>query len=178
MIARLMARRLVLRDDRGLTVIEVVIASTLSLVILMGAFQLLDSGTRHERGQQARHSALLELRGAMTRMSKDVRQALSIEPSSTRTRLDMQGLVLGAQHQIVFELTGGKLVRKVDGASVGTPLASDVTSTAVFCYDPPDCVLATPSVEPTSIRISIAREPEVFSGGPITLATDVELRNI
>jgi CheY-like chemotaxis protein len=56
-----------LRCERGFTVVEVAIGSALAMIVMWSLFSLLDSGTRNERGQQARYTALLELREATTR---------------------------------------------------------------------------------------------------------------
>ncbi len=170
-----MIRRL--RDDRGVGIIELVVASAIFIILLLPVLSLLDSGTKTERANQARHVALVDLRTAMTRITKDVRQALSLDPSSTRTKLDMETIVAGIEHRIVFELTAGTLTRALDGGAPA-PLARKVSSTQIFCYDPPDCTLTAPPEDPSAVRVDIALEPEVFSGGPITLATDVDLRNI
>ena len=197
---RTLARRALTRivgEDSGLSVIELIIASTLSMVILLSALMAVDSGTRTERGQQARNEALLDARAAMTRMTKETRQALSLATSSTRTKIDMQTLVGGDAYHVVYELTAGRLVRKSCAEPAATPscalptsseeLATRVTAvnpgppastTSVFCYDPPVCAMPAPLGHPRSVRISMGIEPEVLSGGPITLATDVKLRNI
>jgi type II secretory pathway component PulJ len=166
-----------LRREEGITVIELLVASSIFIILLLPVLSLLDSGTRTERANQVRHDALVDLRGAMTRITKDVRQALSIDPASSKTMLDMTTIVSGSDHRIVYQLTGSTLTRSIDGGTPGA-LAENVTSTEVFCYDPPDCALTAPPDDPSAVRVAIALEPVVFSGGPLTLATDVELRNI
>jgi type II secretory pathway component PulJ len=166
-----------LREEDGVGMIELLVAAAIFIILLLPVLSLLDSGTKTERANQARHEALLDLRSVMTRITKDVRQALTIDPASDRTKLDMETIVLGVEHRVVYQLTGGTVTRAVDGGAA-TLLAEKVTSAQIFCYDPPDCVLTAPPEDPTSVRVDIALEPEVFSRGPINLATDVELRNI
>ncbi|MEX0873746.1 MAG: prepilin-type N-terminal cleavage/methylation domain-containing protein [Actinomycetota bacterium] len=166
-----------LRREEGVTVIELMVATAIFMILLLPVLSLLDSGTRTERANQVRHDALVDLRGAMTRITKDVRQALSIDPASSKTKLDMTTIVGGVDRRVIYQLSGGTLTRSIDGGTPG-PLAERVTSTEVFCYDPPDCTLTAPPADPSSVRVAIALEPVVFSGGPLTLATDVELRNI
>lgn len=194
MIKRALGR--VVRDDTGVTVIELVIASTLAFIILLALFMTLDSATKNERGQQARTEAMIDVRQAMTRMTKETRQALSLSPTSTRTKIDMQTYVGGARNRVTYELVSGTITRKAcvepsatpscSLPTTGHPLASSViavnpgppaTTVSVFCYDPPICALPAPLSHPRSVRISMGIHPEVFSGGPITLATDVKLRN-
>jgi hypothetical protein len=169
------------RDDRGLSLLEVAMASGLFMVLLLAALSMLDSGTRVERTQQARHDALLELRSAMTRVSTDVRQAVVVRPESTTSRLTIETLRPGDAHWTVFELSGDELVKRSCSAlpctGTATPLASRVTS-APFCYDPPSCVSTTPTGPVSTIRISLTVQPEVSSATDMTLATDVQLRNV
>ena len=164
-----------LRDDGGMSLIELMVASVLFMVLLGAALQMLDSGTRSERAQQSRHSALVELRGAVGRITKELRQATSVSPASTTTRLDMTTLISGQPHAVVYEVTGGAMYRSMDGGPA-TEIASNVTTAPSFCYDPPDCV-AVGAAGPSMVRVTLALEPDVFSGGPITLATDIQLRN-
>ena len=166
-----------LQEDEGVGIIELMVASAIFIILLLPVMSLLDSGTKTERANQVRHEALLDLREAMTRITKDVRQALSIDPASDRTRLDMRTIVAGVERRVVYRLTGATVTRAVDGGGAAL-LAEKVTSTQIFCFDPPDCVLTAPPEDPSAVRVDIALEPEVFSRGPINLATDVELRNI
>lgn len=170
-----MRDRIRFSDERGTTLIELVITAAIFIVLLGAALQMLDTGTRSERAQQSRHDALVELRTAVSRVTKDARQALEIAPASTRTRLEMITLVGGAQHQVTYELVGGEVRRSIDGGAPAT-IATNVTVAQPFCYDPPDCVAAAPA-QPTMIRVTLALTPDVLSGGPITLATDIQLRN-
>jgi Tfp pilus assembly protein PilW len=173
-----------LRDERGTSLIELVIVSAVSLVILGAVLSMLESGTKTERGTEARHSALLALRGGLVRIDKDLRQATSVASTSTTSHLDICTYISGSPKHVVYDIASGTLTRKISSTdcagAVGTatPLVSHVTTTAAFCYDPPDC---SPTADPTAatkIRVTIAATPEVFSGGPITLATDIDLRNI
>ena len=54
-----------LRSDEGFTIVELMMVSVLSLIILFSAFALLDSATKTERGAQARFDAALGVRQAM-----------------------------------------------------------------------------------------------------------------
>lgn len=171
-----MRRPPLIRGDDGTSLVELMIVVTVLLVIIGSALQIFDSGTRTERAQQARHDALLDVRQALDRIAKDTRQATLIDPASTRNRLAVETTIDGVAHDIVFELVAGEIRRIVDGGAP-VPLADHVTSTDPFCYDPPEpCEAASPS-DPTMISVKLAVEPEVFSGGPIELKTDIQLRN-
>ena len=165
-------------DESGFTLIELVVASALSMVILFSVLSLLSSVTRVERATDAKHTVTLDLRQGMTEVTKALRQALDIDTTSDRSRLEMRTLVSGNEHLMVFDVLNGEF-RVTDTTSGGSArvIARNVASAQPFCYDPPDCVAASPS-SPSSVRITLAAAPEVQSSGPITFSTDVELRNI
>lgn len=164
-----------LRDEDGSSLIEVVAALAIFLVLLLAVLQVFDSATRAERTEQARHDALLEVRGAMGRITKDLRQATSISTSSTNDRIEMQTLIAGEPHQVVFDVVDGEVRRTIDDGGP-VPMADGVVTDAPFCFDPPDCLTTAP-VSPSIVRVTMEAEPEVFSRTPITLTTDVKLRN-
>jgi hypothetical protein len=170
-----------LSDECGLSMLEIVIASGLFMVLLTAVLTMLDSGTRTERAQQARHETLLELRDAMTEVSTAARQARAVMPESTRSRLVIETLRTGAERWTTFELVNGELLVRTCSTlpctSAGQPLTANVI-TGTFCYDPPGCVSSSPSGAISSIRISLAVQPTVASVSEIALSTDVELRNL
>jgi prepilin-type N-terminal cleavage/methylation domain-containing protein len=204
MIVRTFVRRVLarVRDDRGLTLIELLIATLLASVILLAAFSALEVGTKAEKGQQARHDAMLEIRQAMTRLTKDLRQATWIDPTSNHDALKMKTLMTEVTNPVAvtyqLQSLGGDLFelrRSVGGGpalSIVTNMVINTTSNPdpAFCYSyysagsPSECI---DSVNPdggrvpselTAIRITLAKDPEFNPGEPITLATDVELRNL
>jgi Tfp pilus assembly protein PilW len=174
------------RDEDGVSLIELVIVTAISLVIIGAVLSMLESGTKVERGTQARHSALLDLRSAIVDIDKDLRQAVSLDASSTTSHLDMCTYLSGVQRRVVYDVSSGQLTRATSSSScsgsLGTAiLVIHVTSTAPFCYDydsvADTCGGAAPSTTTKIVHVQLAATPEVFSGGPITLATDIELRN-
>ena len=170
--------RTALRRDDGITVIELMIGIAMISLLVVSALSIVDSATRAEHGQRVRQDALLDARAAMTRMTKDVRQAISIDPSSNASRLTMSTLVSGAQHQIVYVNSGSAITRAVDGGTAET-LVDSVATSQTFCYlFITACEATTPSVDVSSIRITVKVTPTQTGAAPVTLATDVELRNI
>jgi prepilin-type N-terminal cleavage/methylation domain-containing protein len=188
-----------LRDDAGFTLIELMV-STLMFAILSGAaFTALDVGTKAERGQQARHDAMVEIRGAMDQFTKDLRQATYIDPTSTHTRITMKTLLSGVESDVTYELVesppgsgtfdlkrvlaGGAVQMIIRNMVVGTtPLG---TPDPPICYSyysagaPSTCIdTGHPPDALTAIRLTFAKDPEFNPGEPITLATDVQLRNL
>lgn len=175
-----------LRDDRGFTIIELVIASALFFIILLAVLSTVDTGTKSERISQARQEALVGLRQAMTQITKELRQATSVDADPTKSnasRLDIQTLIGGVQHHVVYDVVGtapnAVLRRSLDG---GAPqqLADRVVAPQAFCYqfDEPTCLATSPTANLSSIRVALEISPVAFSQGAVTLATDVELRNV
>lgn len=196
MIRRLRAMRL--RDQSGFTLIELMVATLLTSIILFAALNVLDSVTKNERGQSVRHTAMLEIRQAMTRITRDIRQATWIDPDSTHLRLNMKTLSEGAEVAVTYELVLTdaddniyELQRSVAGGPYAliTNVVLDTTTDPAICYSyysagmPSECLdPAPPNDNPpdelTAIRITFAKDPEHNPAAPITLATDVQLRNI
>jgi Tfp pilus assembly protein PilW len=177
-----------LRDERGLSLIEVVIASAISLVIVGALLASLGSGTRATSTTEAKHGALQELRGAMDRASTDIRQATDVSPASTSTWLDIQTLVAGTPKRMIFEVAGTSFRRMVcpdvnfdfttPCGGVAAELASSITSSQAFCYDPPACTASGPPDAMRLVRITVAQSSTPTSDDSLTFASDVQLRNL
>jgi hypothetical protein len=187
-----------LRDTHGFTITEVSMASALAMIVMAGAFALLDSGTRHERGQEARHTALVELRSAGDRITKDLRQARSIHSMSTTTHLAVETFVSGVERAVTYDLdVANKTLLRRECASLSSsgtctsasaiPVVTEaktVGTTPVFCYNwnsaTNTCVQLTPppASQLAAIRVTISRAPEINPGQPVMIATDIDLRNI
>jgi type II secretory pathway component PulJ len=169
-----------LRRDDGMTVTELLVGTSIFVIIVFAVFSVLDSGTTAERGQQARHDTLLETRAAMTRMSKDIRQAVSLSPTSTRSRLQVQTYISGTALDVIYELNANdQITRKIGTTGPATPIIERVTTDTPFCYDPDSaCTATTPSTALSKVRINLSVQPDVSNARAITLATDIELRNI
>lgn len=174
---RRLVRRIV-RDEGGFSLIELTIAAALLVLIVAASLTVLESGAQTERGQRVRAETLEDQRIGMERMTKEIRQALSIETASTRSALHMETLVGGVEHDVTYEVTGGVLRRTLDGGTA-VPLVSGVVSDEVFCYDPPDCLLSSPdSSSPKLIEVALEVEPDSSGAPSVLLKTDVHLRNV
>lgn len=166
-----------LRDERGQSLIEILVVLGLLLLVAASALVILENVFQTERGQGARREVIEDQRFAMDRMTKDIRQALSVDTTSTTSRLEIRTLVQGAETDVVFDVVSGEL-RRAEGTGNPVPLISGLTSSDVFCYDPPDCVLANPdTASPALIRVSLEVKPDTRGAQTVAVATDVHLRN-
>lgn len=166
------------RDQRGVTVPELLIVVAVFTLILVASLGVLQAATRTERGQQSRSDALDGVRIAMARVTKDLRQAISVDPSSDATRLKMVTIVDGATSAVIYDVVDGVLRRQVDSASPSPVVERVLTSASLpFCYDPPTCTGVSPAQTPPSVMVVIELEPDVSDAPPIKLATTIKLRN-
>jgi Tfp pilus assembly protein PilW len=174
----------ILTDDRGLSLIELVIAGALSMLVLVGLLAALNAGTRAESGTSTRHAAFRELRDAVDRATGDIRQATGVNPSSSSSSLDIQTLVGGAPTRMIYAVEGADFRRTVCasfdfaspcGGETAT-LAGNVSTARAFCYDA-ECAAEAPPPALSLLRITIAGRPAA-SAPPVTVGTDVQLRNL
>jgi prepilin-type N-terminal cleavage/methylation domain-containing protein len=191
------------RDDCGFTLVEMMIVTAVLVVIVGAVLSLLDTATRTERISQARDTAEVTLRGALTQMTKELRTAVSIDSHSTQSVLDMQTLISDStgsvsQHRVVYQVVGmspnATLQRIIDptGTAPGpysgsaVQLADKVVAPQAFCYQfddtatpaPGVCNASSPASTLSTVRVSLSVSPVAFSNGSVTLATDVQLRNV
>ena len=167
-------------EDAGFTLVEMMIAFGLFSILLMAVFSLLDSGTKTEDVALARQQATVNLRNALTLMTRDVRQATWIDPTSNTTHLHMPSQLDGSPINVVYDVSSNQITRTLTGGSRTLVTRID-PSTTPFCYNPPSCDtlvnLPVPQ-QPTTIRISLTLSPVKFGHDTVALQTDVKLRNI
>lgn len=118
---------------------------------------------------QARSETLDGMRLAVDRMTKEIRQATSINEASTASRLEMDTYVLGTSRHIVYEATGTQITRSVDGGS-STVLQGELATSSVFTYTP-----STSDVKVVTVTLSVrpVRRPDTT----LVLTSEARLRN-
>lgn len=169
--------RLLNDRESGTTLIEMAVVLGILLSVVGATFGVLDRSVTTQQAQASRGEALDAAREAMARTSKDVRQAMSVSMTSTPSRLEMVTLVNGVTRSVVYSVASTRLQRQVDGGG-WVDVARDLTSSAVFCYDPPACTAAGPTSTTTSIvRVALNVKPRWSTAPTITLATDIQIRN-
>lgn len=174
-----------LSDERGLTLIELVIAGALSMLVLAGLLAAVGAGTRAENETRARHIAFRDLRDAVGVATSDIRQATGVSTSSTPTSLDIQTLVAGAPARMIYAVENAQFRQTVCSSfdfsapcgGTATTLVGEISVDRAFCYDT-DCTASAPTSALSLLRITIARDAMSDADAPITVATDVQLRNL
>lgn len=143
---------------------------SLLLVVLasvLGIFQVVQRQTAFVKD---RTEALDSMRNSIDRMTKEIRQASIVEPTSTSSRLEMTTYILGVEKEIVYEASGEELTRSVEG---GTPvvLQDALSSTTVFTYTGDTGGVI--QVVAMSLNVHPVRHPDTT----LVLTSEVRIRN-
>lgn len=140
-------------------------------MLLVAAVMLdsLASAQRSERYASDRAAALDELRAAMARFTKDMRQASGVAEGAGDAHLQVDTYVQGVAATVVYDVTGGVLTRAV-GTAPAEVLIDDLVTDAVFSYDPD---VATAEVVTIRLEVRPPTSPETT----IELTSEVGMRN-
>jgi type II secretory pathway pseudopilin PulG len=158
-----------LRDQRGITIVEVVITTALLSLVMAVLWSTLWQAQRTESYTRGRTEALDDMRLALNRMSKDLRQATDIVGTPTPSRIEVTTYVDETLEDVVYEVTGSRLTRTVAGGAKEI-VRSDLVSSAVFEYEP-DADTAT------IVKIELVVKPNNLPDTTLTLDSEVDLRN-
>ncbi len=172
------------REERGLTLIELLIAATLGLMVIGGALAMFISAVRSEPRATSKVAAIQQARFTLDRITRELRQGLEIPSgSSSSNQLAIVTYVKatacgGAAAntsipcRVTYTCTAGSCTRVVaqpDGSAPApaVKVASGLASSNVFTY--------SPAGDPTYVGVTFA----LSSNGdqPVTIADGVALRN-
>lgn len=171
------------REERGLTLIELLIAAMLGLVVVGGALTMFVSGIRSEPRTASKVMAIQQARVTVDRITRELRQGLET-PTTLSNQLAIVTYVkaatcggVGASTSIpcrvTYTCTAGsctRVVAKPDGTAPGPSVnvATGLASTSVFSYAPS-------AKDPTYVGVALSVTSD--AGDPITLSDGVALRN-
>jgi hypothetical protein len=131
-----------------------------------------DGVMKSEAYSSDRTSALDDMRLALNRMTRELRQASAVnEPVSTSSRIEFDSYGGGASRHVVYQVTGTDLTRSVNGGSATTVLRR-VVSPDVFVY-----VDAPPVPGAQWVRINLQVHPRRTPDTVLVLDSEVNLRN-
>jgi prepilin-type N-terminal cleavage/methylation domain-containing protein len=162
--------RLGRRDQRGFTLVELMIAVGLLLVVVGAMLDQLTSAQRSEHFASDRAFVLDQTRNSMARMTLDIRQAASVDPSSTDTHMLLQTYVDGTLTYVTYDISGTTLTRTVQGHPA-EQLQTDLADTSIFSYDPD-----ASDAQVVSILLQVT--PPASPNATIKLTSEARLRNI
>lgn len=164
-------RRISVRDERGVTILEVVVAAAILLAVTSAMLGTFTVAQRTTARNAARAESLGELRVVVQRLTKEARQAKLVRAGSSVSRLDIDTYINGAPRRVTYEATGTTLTRAVDGGAAIVVLER-LTNTSIFRY--------APSLEDaTDIAMTVTVQPQTFDsdGARVSLSAEVEMRN-
>lgn len=171
------------RDERGFTLVELLIATSIGLVVVGAALAMFIGGVRSEPKTATKVAAIQDARVTLDRITRELRQALDVEEASP-TELEIvtyvkatscNGVAGGTSIpcKVTYSCDGDVCMRTVaqpDGSAPGTPteVVDGLVSAEVF--DP------QPAVDPTYIGVDFV----LLSGDddPVSLGDGVALRNL
>jgi type II secretory pathway pseudopilin PulG len=120
------------RSQSGITLIEVTVATTLMAVVGAVFLPLLNTATRTAQPMQANSEAVDSLRNSLAIIGRELRSAVCITAPTANAA---SGNVLtfstdanGPEYTVTYTVTGGQLLRQVQGESTVTLVASGLIS--------------------------------------------------
>jgi type II secretory pathway component PulJ len=146
------------------------VASGLLLLVLVAVFDSLDTVSSSQAFQADRSNSLTDMRNALNRMTKDLRQATAVdETASTASTITFTTYLDGTSTQVVYDASGTTLTRKV-GTGTAFPVLKHLASTNVFTY-----TSASGGVQWVSIDLKVT--PQRSPDTTLELDSQVNLRN-
>jgi hypothetical protein len=137
------------------------------MIAILTAFGVIQTASVRE---SARSEESDQVRLAMERLSKEVRQAIDVRAGSSTSFLDIDTYVNGEETHISYTASGTTLTRTVDAQT--TTMLERLLTTNVFAYDPD-------VTDPSVVTITLDTKPEFYKNdnASITLTSEVKLRN-
>ncbi len=164
------SRRRAERDrQRGTTVIELTVVMGILLLVVGVMLDSLSGAQRSERYAADRTEALDNMRNAIARFTKDVRQADGVDEGATASSFSMDTYVEGTLSHVVYTASGDQMTRSVDGGPAEVLIEQLFTAT-VFEFEP-----SADSAEVVTITLVV--EPETSPDTTIELTSEVRMRN-
>jgi hypothetical protein len=181
------------REERGLTLVELLVAASMGLVVVGGAVAIFVSGIRSEPRTASKVAAIQQGRVTVDRITRELRQGLEV-PTASSSQLAIvtyvkavscggAGASTAIPCRVNYACSAGTCTRSVaqpDGTAPGpaTQVASGLTSSSIFSYRSdaadPGCDQST-ATDPSYVCVTLSFAAE--GGGTVTLEDGVALRN-
>lgn len=146
------------------------ISSAILLAVVASMIAVMQSAQNSDAFSQDRSQALDNMRFAMQRITRDVRQADTVAATATADRLEMDTFVQGVRQHVVIAAVGSTLTRTIGGSS-SIVLQSGLASTSVFGYVP---AASGAQVVTITLQVHPARTPQTT----LVHTSEVRLRNV
>jgi prepilin-type N-terminal cleavage/methylation domain-containing protein len=178
------------RDERGFTLVELLVAALVLVIVLLGTMQVLDTSTRMAAQDTDRGHAIREAQVGLDRMVREARHAIAVVTAAPQV-LELDVRRQGVDRRVRFDCSVAepgrpglrRCVRTVvagPGTGTGEPLITAITaaqgSSVVFAYTPP-----AGQARYVQIRFGVAVDGGRVAGGhdtPLVLSDGTTLRNV
>jgi hypothetical protein len=199
---RLLRRRsLGVRDEKGLTLIEMLVASTMSVILVGASCAMLIDAVRNQPGLSNKSQNVTTARYQLERVVRELRNGVQLQ-TMTPTEMTLVARVRKAacggevltdpkaepvQCRITYRCSGKSCTRieeTLGGTPVGAPTValSGIGSTDVFCFvpsaeaDPTECGAPDPETPPTYVGLNL-EVPNPEGSGLLTISDGATLRS-
>lgn len=168
-------------DERGFTLVELLILMAVSAIVVTVAYAGLNGATRTDDFTRNDAEALVSLRTGMDRLEKELRQARAVYDDSTATlvkfwvdydRDNQQDPVEQVSWTLEAGDSGWELTRDTEAGTGDYFATANLLSGSQFTYDP-----APPETTTVVIRLLADSDLDPGTAGTRTLRTEVRLRN-
>ena len=155
-----------------MTIIELMIASAILIIVLMATFSSFETVSNAQAYQADRTKSLDEMRVVLNQMTKELRQATSVNDCTpTPNTITFTTALAGVSTTIIYAASGTVLTRQV-GAGSALPVLTTLASTNIFTCVSADNVTGVQWVE-MRLQVAPARSPNTT----LVLDSEVNLRN-
>lgn len=140
------------------------------LIVVVGSMlTIFESVQRSAAFVQDRTEHLDDMRLAIDQMTKEIRQAVSVSPTSTVSRIQMDTYLLGVKRQVVYQAASGKLTRQVDGGAA-VVIQQRLSSSSIFTY-----TQSVTDVQVVGLTLNVT--PRFQPDTTLVLTSEARLRN-
>jgi Tfp pilus assembly protein PilW len=153
------------------TIIELMISSALLLIVLVAVLSTFESVSTSQAFQADRSQNLDDMRGVLNRMTKDLRQATTVDAASTPSNITFTTAINGVNTPIIYTASGTTLTRKVGSAAPFTVI-KNLANTDIFSY-----VKADPLTGIQWVGMNLQVRPARLPDTTLVLDSEVNLRN-
>lgn len=177
-------RREVLADDRGMTLVELLVAAAMGIVVLGAVLTMMDSSQQIQARDAEWALTMQEGRAGLARMARDIRQATKVE-TAEGGKIVFLATIANKAWQIKYECgvaqsgtTYDQCVRYAaeQGKSLpssGVPTVNEVLNpTAVFSYSP-----STSSPDLVTLKVELPAKGTLKQAGSNFYKNSIVLEN-
>lgn len=189
-----------LRDEKGMTLIEMLVASLMSVIIVGASCAMLIGAVREQPALSGKAQNVTTARFQLERIVRELRNGVVLEttnPNQVTLVTQVRRVACGGAFQtnpnvepveckVTYSCSGSSCTRSeatLGGAPVGTSTVaiSGIGSTSVFCFvpsaeaDPTQCGAAKPGATPTYVGMNL-EVPNPEGPGLLTISDGASLR--